>query len=1154
MRSTGGMTLAAGITILILKVSRLRDPRMERRLWLLVLGQGVLFVPMTVSLPILAPVRIAGVRVEQKSQTVLTPSDVAPSEEEVFDEKSLPKNEFAAAGSRSGEEYESSATGRNERPELGLPGGMPIQERRIHVSWPRLLVLIWGGGILCLVGMGVWRYRFWMRNLDSPGESEQEWLDEWKRLLKSKGIQREIPLVVVKQAGPALMWGKGGYRVVVPASRWKELDAGIREAILKHELTHYLRGHLWSGFLGRSLALVHWFNPVAWWVLRQLEQQAEFECDEAAVETDATQLAEGLMRLGRGGRSREPAFVHCVAGGRIHERVRRLLEERKPNARWKGYASVGIGLLAILAAEFPLKAIPATEPMSKEPAVAAPPNQKRAEEKTKAETTEAKVAEEESKPGPKLMYQLGSDLYRSVYGIQHLELTSDGKLSVAGAGARLSDTPTLNVFDTFTGEKLRTLRHPDNEGEELLSLAISPDDRLVLGGESGGWLTIWNLQSGEPLLRFQACETHITDILFHPSGKQFVCVGWDRKLFLRDLADPVKVVREFTATDSEETGPIDFSPACCGGFSEDGESLFVVSQAATLVGTDLAFWKWNVGDGKLVQSGRLPKIPEGKSISSIEFDPKVPEVVYVTNKLTPDSPLNASSRNGGNFPGELPKELIAISLKSNHESNEIFRREVEKFSSVIPTPKGVKLITKENAGIGWSVTGVRGETIEASYRDAQKRFDSFSSEGLRISRDGKAAVNKAVGKPVSYGQVFLSFDLEKGKLLNPEDCFLRQTFQTNSAWSNSSRFLATNFWQGFLSLVEVETGRVKWKVASGGSSYQPMAFTSNDEFVVVYDHVRMEGGFRRRVQLYRTENGKLVHELLVSEDDPVTYPGQVRQVAVTDDGKFVAVSCGRMNSETSRTPQMKVFNFETGEEVSARSNQVIPDEKRGYGQPPRERWQHWTYDDFTFVPGTHKLMLADSEWGMRKGNKSGEPAVILFNADEPTDVKETILDTVNEQEKELPGRRVLFPGMYFSRSGNRLVSLVHIMGVPEVSTAFCSWEFENGEYVGFERGPDLNQYFVIDRVLNDEFFVTQPLSRHSDGSIEMIQYRSLRDGSILREFAPGRDGFAHLERELGLASRVFAHLMVISPDGEKTIVPVMSGNMQMWDLSNVRAK
>ncbi|MCA9098402.1 MAG: hypothetical protein KDA36_08450, partial [Planctomycetaceae bacterium] len=673
--------------------------------------------------------------------------------------------------------------------------------------------------------------------------------------------------------------------------------------------------------------------------------QAEFECDEAAAEKDSTQLAEGLMRLGRGGGVREPALVHCVAGGRIHERVRRLLEEQKPSAVWKGYALVGVGVLAILVAEFPLKAIPATEPNSAEVAVAASQNPFPAVEgERETEVAVKEVAKEEVERGPKLLYQVGSDLYRSFLGFRHLELTSDGKFTVGGAGGRSIFTPRLNVFDTFTGEKLRTLLHSESEGEELLAVAISPDDRLVLAGETEGWLTIWDLKTGEAMHRFQACETSITKILFHPSGTQFVCVGWNRTLFLRDLSAPEKVVRSFKALESEETGLIDFAPTLCGGFSEDGESLYAVSRGTTSEGSELAFWKWNVSDGKLVRSGRLPKVPI--SITRIDFDPKTAEVVTIAHKSSPtprvDSPQNGQAATESLDSGY---ELVAIPLDRNREEKSFFRREADRYSAIIPTRQGLKLVTRENGGIGWNISGVREGKAEFSFRDDQKRFDLFSTHGVRISRDGKTAVCRT-----GHSQhLFLAIDLERGKLLNPDDCLFRDAYQKKSAWSNSSQFLATNFWQGFLSLMDVETGRVKWKVENPGSNNQSISFSSNDEYVMVYKHFMNEERYDRRVRLYRTESGELVHELQVSDDRPVTYLNQARQVAVSDDGKFVAVSCGRIVDETNTKPQIKVFNLETGEDVSEKSKEVIPDEKRGYGQLPRERWQHWIYDDFTFV-------------------------------------------------------------------------------------------------------------------------------------------------------------------------------------------------------------
>ena len=70
--------------------------------------------------------------------------------------------------------------------------------------------------------------------------------------------------------------------------------------------------------------------------------------------------------------------------------------------------------------------------------------------------------------------------------------------------------------------------------------------------------------------------------------------------------------------------------------------------------------------------------------------------------------------------------------------------------------------------------------------------------------------------------------------------------------------------------------------------------------------------------------------------------------------------------------------------------------------------------------------------------------------------------------------------------------------------------------------------------------MTQPVSLHPDREYEMIQYRRMTDGSILREFELKRD--------------VFAYLKVISPDGEKMIMPGGSGIMQMWDLTTVPGK
>ncbi len=77
----------------------------------------------------------------------------------------------------------------------------------------------------------------------------------------------------------------------------------------------------------RLLALVHWFNPLAWWVVKNLDECAEWLCDDEAAGANghtAAEYAEVLLRLGQKPRNRG-IWATAMRGGRLHRRIRRVL-------------------------------------------------------------------------------------------------------------------------------------------------------------------------------------------------------------------------------------------------------------------------------------------------------------------------------------------------------------------------------------------------------------------------------------------------------------------------------------------------------------------------------------------------------------------------------------------------------------------------------------------------------------------------------------------------------------------------------------------------------------------------------------------------------------------------------------------------------------
>src|SRR3954452_19533254 len=71
-------------------------------------------------------------------------------------------------------------------------------------------------------------------------------------------------------------------RSVLPESLVTQSSPTRLRHVLAHELAHLVRGDLWTNWLLLAARTLHWFNPVAWWTVREMHAEREAACDEVA--------------------------------------------------------------------------------------------------------------------------------------------------------------------------------------------------------------------------------------------------------------------------------------------------------------------------------------------------------------------------------------------------------------------------------------------------------------------------------------------------------------------------------------------------------------------------------------------------------------------------------------------------------------------------------------------------------------------------------------------------------------------------------------------------------------------------------------------------------------------------------------------------------
>ncbi|HWB09622.1 MAG TPA: M56 family metallopeptidase [Pirellulales bacterium] len=328
-RTTGWLSLAAIMAFLLLHSLRCKSPAAHRAAWALVLLAGWGFVRGTVTIPWYERPSVVRSVLRSPRNEIIEEAQSAPLPDAAPD-LSVIRQDAESVGAQSPRHVAANA-----------------------VPWPVLLVGGWLLGVLAVVGCWLSGYVRFVRALPFGLPLTEEWETEWRDVLAECAVRRSVRLCVAHGTEPLVCRVVRGYRLFVPVRLWRELPSPDRRAILRHELAHVRRGDLVTSLLARCLVVPHWFNPFAWWAVRNFEECGEWACDDAVRGRDpgtAPAYARVLLRLGQD--DRQPRFGAAIGGRRLSTRIKRILTGAIPeDSTMKKSVLLGsIGLLTLLAA------------------------------------------------------------------------------------------------------------------------------------------------------------------------------------------------------------------------------------------------------------------------------------------------------------------------------------------------------------------------------------------------------------------------------------------------------------------------------------------------------------------------------------------------------------------------------------------------------------------------------------------------------------------------------------------------------------------------------------------------------------------------------------------------------------------------------------
>jgi bla regulator protein BlaR1 len=167
-------------------------------------------------------------------------------------------------------------------PSSGFADAMDtLVEKYLTVELTQAILLIWFLGAMIFAGWHFYCYRRFSKQLRTDSFPVSEDTSTAVLLSSCKaalGIHSEVKLMMNPIIKSPMLVGLRSPMILLPTSNMQELDLKL---VLTHELMHLKRKDLWVKMLALLAGTVHWFNPLAHVLRKDISTWGELSCDEA---------------------------------------------------------------------------------------------------------------------------------------------------------------------------------------------------------------------------------------------------------------------------------------------------------------------------------------------------------------------------------------------------------------------------------------------------------------------------------------------------------------------------------------------------------------------------------------------------------------------------------------------------------------------------------------------------------------------------------------------------------------------------------------------------------------------------------------------------------------------------------------------------------
>ncbi|MBC8601063.1 M56 family metallopeptidase [Parabacteroides acidifaciens] len=195
------------------------------------------------------------------------------------------------------------------------------------VSWGELIVYLYFAGIV--IGTGLVARSF----------ISLLWL-----IRSGKKVRREhYTLVLVNRAVAPFNWGR---YIVLSLKDYSDYP----DEILTHELVHLRKHHSLDLIYAEVIVLLHWFNPAAWLLKRELQEIHEYQADTGVLKSGIDATKYQLLLVKKAVSASSYTFANSFNHSKIKKRITMMLKEKSNSwARLKLVLLIPVAACSMLA-------------------------------------------------------------------------------------------------------------------------------------------------------------------------------------------------------------------------------------------------------------------------------------------------------------------------------------------------------------------------------------------------------------------------------------------------------------------------------------------------------------------------------------------------------------------------------------------------------------------------------------------------------------------------------------------------------------------------------------------------------------------------------------------------------------------------------------